>query len=265
MTFLTGFIYIALVIEIPERLQIVHGETSLMAGIHLLPMLGACAFGSIFSGAMSRKRNLTCPTLILGTILQVLGLSLLYGLNSQNPSTEKHYILGSTAIYGFGIWLCFAACTMIAGIEARNDDLATAQGAVAQARIFGGALGLAACTIIFNHYFQRELDRGLLDTFSADTITAIHRSPIAITTLGGQKVMVIPAYLEAFTTELFTMLIVAVVALILSLLTYRREPAPIFEAMVGHQKEFSVGVGSSHGGVDDTELENAGSIRSLLQ
>ncbi|KAM7209657.1 putative multidrug resistance protein [Naviculisporaceae sp. PSN 640] len=266
VTFLTGFIYIALVIKIPERLQIVYHETSLMAGIHLLPMLGSCAFGSTFGGAVSKKKNFTSQTLILGTLFQVLGLGLLYGVHSPNDAIEKQYILGFSAIYGFGIGMCFAACTMIAGIEARNDDLATAQGAVAQARIFGGALGLAACTIIFNHYFQRKLDSGLLKMLKAESITAIHRSPIGITSLEkSHREMALGVYLESFSTQLFTMIIVATVAAILSLLTFRRKPAPIIAAMVGHTKEFSVGVGSSHGGGGDTELESAASVRSLIQ
>ncbi|KAK4206747.1 major facilitator superfamily domain-containing protein [Rhypophila decipiens] len=284
VTFFTGFIYVALVIKIPERLQVMYGETSVWAGIHLLPMLGSCAVGSTLGGAISKKKNLTSQTLVLATFIQVLGLGLLYGVSSPDPQTEKRYLFGFTAIYGLGIGLCFAACTMIAGIEARNDDLATAQGAVAQARVFGGALGLATCTIIFNQSFQEALDSGALAGLGRENMTAIQRTPIAITGLvpgSKERGVVMSAYMGAFGTELLMMLVVAAVAAVLSLLTYRKRPAPIIEAMVGHhhcdiQKELSGGLhrgrsarggsraGRHGGGEGDTERESASSVRSLV-
>ena len=216
---------------------------------------------------MSKKKNFTSQTLVVATSLQILGLGLLYGFRSFDPSTEMRLILGFTSIYGFGIGLCFAACTMIGGIEARNDDLATAQGAIAQARVFGGALGLAACAIIFNETLQHALDLGSAPSLGQEVIDKIHRSPIAILLLSDEeKGTVVSVYIDAFRNQLLAMLVVAVIAFVASLFTYRRRPAPIIEALMGHQKEFSVGGSDGGSGVGvGTELESASSIRSLIR
>lgn len=230
-------------------------------------MLGSCAFGSTLGGAVSKKKNFTSQTLVIATGLQILGLGLLYGFASHDTSIEKHFMLGFTSIYGFGIGLCFAACTIIGGIEARNDDLATAQGAIAQARVFGGALGLAACAIIFNESLNRAFNSKAAPSLNMDDISRVHRSPIAILGLNQDQINEVkPVYLEAFRNQLLAMLVIAIVAFVGSFFTYRRRPAPILEALRGHQKEFSVGSSDEGSGVGiGTELESASSIRSLIR
>lgn len=214
---------------------------------------------------MSKKKNFTSQTLVAATGLQILGLGLLYGFTSPDASTDMRFMLGFTSIYGFGIGLCFAACTMIGGVEARNDDLATAQGAIAQARVFGGALGLTACAIIFNESLQHALGLGAVSSLSQQDVENIHRSPIAIVHMGGKKKdEVLLVYIGAFKSQLLAMLVVAVVAFVGSLFTYRRRAAPIIEAMMGHQKEFSVGGGSDGGSGVGVGTELA-SVKSLMR
>ncbi|KAK3330517.1 major facilitator superfamily domain-containing protein [Apodospora peruviana] len=262
VTLLTGFIYIALVITIPERLQIVYGDNPLGAGIHLLPMLGCCAFGSFLGGAVSKQKNLTSQTLIIASGLQVLGLGLLYGYTGPDSPTQIRFMLGFTAIYGLGVGLCFAACTMIAAIEARNDDLATAQGAVAQSRIFGGALGLAVCTVLFNEKLQRALGPGSGSSLSPADLDELHRSPIAVVHLSAESQLEVKAvYFGAFRNQMLTMLVVAIAAALVSFGTYRARPSPIIEAMVGHSKDRTGDVDSTAG---ETELESSSSVRSLI-
>lgn len=255
-TLLTGFVYIALVIKIPERLQIIYGDTALMAGVHLLPMLGSCAFGSFLGGAISKRVNLTSQTLIIGNVLQVLGLGLVFGF-ARNLALA--YLLGFTSIYGLGVGLSFAACTMIAAIEARHDDLASAQGAVAQARVFGGALGLAVCTIIFNEKLHSSLgpdsSSKIIDPQQLD---AIHRSLMAVLTLSAaERTEVMIVYLNAFREQVMAMLAVSGAALLVALGTYKKNPAPVTDVMVHHKE--------SAGQRIDTELESASSVRSLVR
>lgn len=252
---LTGFVYIALVIKIPERLQINYGDNALKAGVHLLPMLGSCAFGSFLGGGISKKRNLTSQTLLIGTSLQVLGIGLVYGFAYSEETVGL--LLGFTAIYGLGVGLCFAACTMIAAIEARHGDLAAAQGAVAQARVFGGALGLAICTVLFNERVQSALGPGSGSGFSEHDLEQIHRSPLTLVTLPADlRDQVREVYLLGFRDQMMTMTIVAVLAVLVSVGTHRREPAPIIEAMAQHKE---VAARST-----DTELESTSSVRSLI-
>ncbi|KAK4192537.1 putative multidrug resistance protein [Podospora australis] len=252
-TLLTGFTYIALIIEIPERLQIIYHDSVMMAGVHLLPMLGSCAFGSFLGGAISKRINLTSQTLIVGNLLQVLGLGLIFGFSSDLPLSR---LLGFTAIYGFGVGLGFAACTIIAAIEAGNHDLAAAQGAVAQARVFGGALGLAVCTIIFNEALQFEFGSTLV--WDQHKLEKIQQSLMAVAKLSPEdREKVIQVYLRAFKDQILVMMVVAAASLLIAIGTYRVNPPPVADVMVHHK--------DSAGQTTDTELESTSSVRSLIR
>ncbi|KAK5660694.1 hypothetical protein OQA88_12058 [Cercophora sp. LCS_1] len=244
VTILTGFVYIALVIKIPERLQMNYNDNALLAGVHLLPMLGSCAFGSFLGGAVSKKHNLTSQSLVIGSALQLLGIGSVYGLTrSQKLAVAR--MLGLTAIYGFGVGLSFAASTMIAAIEARHDDLAAAQGAVAQARVFGGALGLAICNVLASMRLKDTLDldnvnplSGTLDPWAIDNDTKT-------------------VYMETFGDQMLMMTVMAGITVVVSCFTYRSKPAPVVGAMAYH-KEF-------RSRSKDTELGSTSSIRSLVR
>ncbi|KAK0628566.1 hypothetical protein B0T17DRAFT_588646 [Bombardia bombarda] len=259
VTMLTGFVYIALVIKIPEQLQIIYGDNALMAGVHLLPLLGPCAFGSFLGGGLSKKKNLTSQTLIMGTSLQVLGIGLVYGFTSADAETDIRFLLGFTAIYGLGVGLCFAACTMIASIVVHHTDLAAAQGAVAQARVFGGAIGLAVCTIMFNECLERKLGAGSGSGLSESELVEIHRSPMGVVTMSADGLREVKeVYMESFKGQMLMLVIVAAAAVVVSLGTYRSNPVPVVETLMQHHKEFAARS-------VDTELESGGSVRSLVR
>ncbi|KAK1833138.1 putative multidrug resistance protein [Podospora conica] len=256
VTLMTGFVYIALVIKIPERLQITYRDNALGAGVHLLPMLGACAFGSFLGGLISKKKNLTSETLITGCVLQTLGIGLVYGFTRED--TPLRLILGCTSIYGFGVGLCFAASTMIAAIESRQGDLAAAQGAVAQARVFGGALGLAICTVVFNERLQRALGPGSGSGLGEQELEMIHRSPVAVLGMAPEMQQEVGGvYLAAFREQMLIMTAVAAASVVVSLASYRVKATPVTDAMAYH-KEFAARS-------NDTELESTSSVRSLVR
>jgi cyanate permease len=115
-----------------------------MAGLHLLPQLGACAFGSFLAGAISSKKNNTSITLIVASCLQLIGLGLMSTLSHVDTAIEAQY--GYQTIFGLGIGLSFASVTILTSVRSHIDDLAVAQGSIAQARVFGGAVGIAVCS-----------------------------------------------------------------------------------------------------------------------
>ncbi|SPQ19492.1 3eb6f827-e20a-420d-bbb4-b1f5f0abbf23 [Thermothielavioides terrestris] len=258
ITLLGGFIYIALVIKIPERLQIIHGDSALWAGVHLLPMLGSCAFGSFLGGTISKQANLTSQTLVVGSLLQVIGLTLVFGFSS---GLGLGILLGFITIYGIGVGLSFATCTMIAAVEAQNDDLAAAQGTMAQARSFGGALGLAVCTIVLNVKLQNSPGPESESSLGQQELDQIRRNLITVLSLSDEsRQEVIRIYLGAFRDQSLGMLIVAVFALLVSLGTYKSKPSHVVDVMVQH-KELA-GRPSIRG---DAELSSVSSVRSLVR
>lgn len=91
----------------------------------------------------------------------------------RDATTQTQVQYGFQVLLGLGIGLSLGAGTIIASVQSHGRDLAVAQGAIAQARVFGGAVGIAICTIIFNRKVTSDL-QGELDP--AD-LTALHHSP----------------------------------------------------------------------------------------
>jgi hypothetical protein len=217
------------VVDIPERLQIVNGDTSLVAGLHLLPMLGATAFGSFAAGIINKKSNLTGYTTIAGSFFQCVGLGLIYSTTSG--STTIALFLGYTALYGLGVGLVFAGVTMMTTVEARNIDLAVAQGAVAQARVLGGCLGLTVGTYIFNQLVQERL----VEMLNHAQLDAIHRSPMAIFSFAPEiQSLVKDVYMLAFSSQVRGLLIVSIVGFASSVGTLLADRTPV-AALLGQQ------------------------------
>ncbi len=221
LTLLTGFPYIALSVIIPERLQIVEGESVLMAGVHILPLLGGCALGSFIAGAISSKKNNTSYTLVAASCFQLLGV----GLMAIVPEVTRPLQYLFQAIFGLGAGLCLSAATIMTNVIApEQHERASAQGAVAQARVFGGCLGLSICTIVFNLHVN-----GLFEGHMTEKqLEQIQRSPLAGLQLPADvRHVVQTVYAGAFTEEIRLMVVVCAIMVVVSLFTLEKHPLPI--------------------------------------
>ncbi|KAI1497920.1 major facilitator superfamily domain-containing protein [Biscogniauxia marginata] len=221
-TFCTGFIYLAILIILPERFQIVNGDNALYSGIHLLPMLGATSFGAFFAGAVSRKQNNTSLTLMAAHCFQILGIGLLSTLNDITTEIKAQY--GFQVLLGLGIGLSLGAATIMASVQSHHADLAVAQGAVAQARVFGGSIGIAICSIIFNTKVTNELGSRM----DPGSMAALHHSPTIAPLLPDEiKFLVKSVYASAFTDDIKVMIGIAVVGVVASCFAYEQRPPPM--------------------------------------
>jgi hypothetical protein len=230
----TGFCYIALVVTIPERFQIINGDDPLMAGIHLLPMLGSCAFGSFVAGALCSKRNNSGPILIFASALQIIGVGLLSTINKPGSDIRAQY--GYQAIFGLGCGLSFGASTIIASVEsALHGDLATAQGAICQIRVLGGCIGVAVCTVVFNG----RANSSLKEYLTADEMATLHQSLTKILTLKPDLVgRVREIYADSFAEEVKIMIYVCAFMVINSFWTWERHPVSLKEALSGQHRQW---------------------------
>ncbi|KAM0280661.1 hypothetical protein ACHAQH_003969 [Verticillium albo-atrum] len=252
VTLLTGFPFVPLTINIPQRFQIIHDERPLTAGVHLLPMLGACAFGSFASGAICSKRNFLCWILMAAAGLQLLGLGLMSTLNEPNDNVRQSY--GYQAIFGLGTGLVFSAATILAAVKtSAHNDLAVANGAMAQVRVLGGCIGIAVSTIIFNTHFNTALREQL----TPDDMRQLHRSPtVAIQWSQEQRKAVHEVYAIAYSEELKVMTYVAAATLLVAFFTYEKNPTPIHRAVAAAKERHDKDRCS------ETELSELGSLRS---
>lgn len=237
---------------IPERFQIVNGESVLMAGVHILPLLGACATGSFLGGAISSKKNNTSLTLVAASCLQLLGAGLMMLVSSPTSSPASQY--GFQAIFGLGVGLSFSAATIMMNVHASEDsERASAQGAVAQARVLGGCIGLSICTVIFNAHVNRDLEGHLTPA----QLQSLHRSPLSGLQLPDDlRDLVKTVYGRAFSEEIKVMAIVCAVMVVVSFLTLERHPAPL-ERLTEYPKEHE---NSPRRSDSVTELNNLPSV-----
>lgn len=249
--FLSGYSYLAIIITLPERFQIVNGDDALTAGVHLLPMLGATSLGSILGGALSKKKNNTSRTLVAAACFQIIGLGLLTTFDAPSSPVAPQFAYQS--IFGLGVGLTFSSATILTKIQAAGRDHAVAQGVMAQVRVLGGAVGLVICNVIFNihlGYIEHE--------FNAEQLGALHRSPLALTQHGGPEAQLVKdVFANSFQSMVWVMFWVAVASFAASLCTWEMNPTPLNEldqaAGAGrgpHHKQIG-----SRGG-SDTELED---------
>jgi hypothetical protein len=137
MSLLTGFCFFIVIINLPLRFQVVNGNTPIMAGVHLIPLLLAAAFGmlktvfsdekclqnvgSTFSGALFSKKNLTSHCLIAAACLMLLGCGLLSSTSSSRITSSSHYAYQS--ILGLGIGLSLSSLTFMAALSNTHDTI----------------------------------------------------------------------------------------------------------------------------------------------
>ncbi|KAG5976515.1 hypothetical protein E4U58_003347 [Claviceps cyperi] len=163
-TLLLGFPYLLLIYVVPLRIQVVGGKSALLAGIMLLPMLVSVALGSILSGAVNARKRVILESLLVGSCLMLLGCGLLTTLSVQELDTAK--LLGFIVFGGLGFGLTVSSSTIIASQEVPPRDYASAQGILAQLRILGGSLGIAASTAIL----RKETD----STPASPSLSSLH-------------------------------------------------------------------------------------------
>lgn len=138
LVLLTGFPYFVAVINLPQRFQVVNGDSPIKAGVHLLPLLGSMALskilsaavtfswsnrilGSFIGGAASSKKNNTSPILIFATCLIFLGCGLLSTLSGGREFYKPTY--GYQVLLGFGVGLTLSSSTVLTNINSKSEDL----------------------------------------------------------------------------------------------------------------------------------------------
>lgn len=201
----------------------VNGQNALMAGVRILPMLSACAFGSFLGGFLSSRRNNTSYTLVGAASLQLLGVGLMTTVSGDSEKSAAQY--GYQAIFGLGVGLSFSGATIMTNVLATEpNERAPAQGAVAQARVLGGCIGLSICTILFNMHANQRLGGRLTE----QELDLLHRSPLSGLHLPPKlRELVREVYIGAFAREIEVIGLACAVMVIISLFTLEKNPAPI--------------------------------------
>ncbi|KAF6807597.1 major facilitator superfamily transporter [Colletotrichum plurivorum] len=218
-TMFLGFPYLLVVYAFPIRLQIVNGKSSLLAGVMLLPMLGSVALGSTVGGLVSKKRNFLFETMLVASCFMALGCGLLTTLSSSADLEPK--ALGFLTLLGFGFGLSATSSTIFGTTESEIPDHAPAQGIMAQVRILGGSIGIAASTAILGTVV-REQPAGTLES---EQLWSAHRPGTELTK--AQVTALRQVYAYSFQQDMKVGAILSGIAILVSLGAYRRDRVSI--------------------------------------
>ncbi|KAL8810422.1 MAG: hypothetical protein Q9200_002590 [Gallowayella weberi] len=189
-----------------------------------------------------RIANLSLQSLLrvdwLGAFLLLAASTLLvFGLQQGGSTTYRWNsatIISTLTISGacwtgFFIW---TSCTLLASLTSKPQDIAAAQGALSQARILGGSIGLAMATVVLNNRISDNLT-GVVDPLE---IKAIQQSVNAVVALSPtNRALVSRAYSDAFNEQMRICAYLSAAGLLISLATYQKAP-PSVAAMTEKRK-----------------------------
>lgn len=164
------------------------------------------------------KKNYTFPTIILGNSLVLIGCGM-YSITPISFDVPK-LLYCSQVVTGFGAGLTFCCTTMIISLNADFKDHALGQGLIAQARVIGGTLGVAASSALFGNKIS-----GLTDVLSEGQVSILYRNPAYISQLNVvQQIAVRQAFGEAFNDCLRICTYIAAFSWVVSLFVWQRDP-----------------------------------------
>jgi hypothetical protein len=113
------------VINLPQRFQIVNANSPAVSGLHILPTILTTAVSAAVAGAVTGKFKIAWHLLVFGTACTAIGCGLLSTLHTGEKIQTIGYFYQSIAGLGFGLTL---ACTqVISRAEVADEDYGMSQ------------------------------------------------------------------------------------------------------------------------------------------
>ncbi|KAH8885839.1 MFS general substrate transporter [Thozetella sp. PMI_491] len=208
-----AFPFFTIVFALPLRYQLINGQSALMAGVLLLPLLGATAIGSMLGAGMSNKENRIFETALVGGFLLSVGCGLLMTLSTDGSDALETKISGFIVLVGLGNGLSAAAITILAAVESSVYDGATAQGIMAQMRLLGGSFGIAASS-----YNYQKMASDLGGVLASEQIGMLQHMDLTSEQLATIRI----AYAKAFAEDMLVCTFISVIGLLCAFGMYRK-------------------------------------------
>jgi MFS family permease len=168
-------------IQMPQRYQLVNGNSPLDAGIKFLSYGVPFPVGIVISSVLAGRLHVPFLYIImLGTTIQIVGFSLL----STTPDTMDVWAgqYGYSVIAGLGVGITIGLYTFLVPLTIDKKEQYLSVGAGFQARMLGGSVGVAVVNSVWVNKVRHELGLILsepeVDTLFAD-ISSLRRFPVA--------------------------------------------------------------------------------------
>ncbi|KAJ5771033.1 uncharacterized protein N7511_003084 [Penicillium nucicola] len=216
--FLCGCPWNVVIVYLAQRFQLITRLGPLDAGVHIIPYAAVATVCTMVTCLASRKLRIPVVYFaLIGSILHTIGMALLTTLPENSSYPAKGYVF--EAIAGAGVGITIGILTLAVPFIVEGKDLATATGALNQARFLGGAIGLAIASNILYSKLKSDLPHQLPP---AQVNLVIERAG-AIETLP-EKVQKVAAtvFAQSYTVQFQAMIAFAALQIPASLLILKR-------------------------------------------
>ncbi|MCX4557676.1 MDR family MFS transporter [Streptomyces umbrinus] len=158
ISFIVGFAMFGAMTYLPTFLQVVHGISPTMSGVHMLPMVAGLLVSSTVSGQIVSRTGRWKVFPIAGTGVTALGLLLLHQLDENSSAAEmSSYLL----VFGLGLGLVMQVLVLIVQNSVSYGDLGVATSGATFFRSIGASFGVAIFGTVFASRLGSELTSAL--------------------------------------------------------------------------------------------------------
>ncbi|KAL8805180.1 MAG: hypothetical protein Q9200_005536 [Gallowayella weberi] len=222
----TGIAYLTMVIDLPQKFQVVNGDSAFRAGYRLLALMMSFSLAAVVSSVLTEKKRVPpMYTLLVAASLQILGLALMTTLSTTQRSFPPAQY-GYEIIMGFGFGLSISTLIMAISIVVNQQDGAVTMGAIAQARTMGGSIGISICTNLLNNHVKD----GLKGQLTKQQVSGLLASARTIAKLPREMQPVVQRiYSEGYRQQAISLTTFSAVALLVVFLMWERKPRRIPE------------------------------------
>lgn len=156
--FVVGFAMFGAMTYLPTFLQVVHGITPTLSGVHMLPMVAGLLFSSTLSGQLVSRTGRWKVFPLLGTAVTTLGLFALHGLT---PASSNLDIGLRFALFGLGLGLVMQVLVLAVQNAVGYEHLGVATSGATFFRSVGSSFGVAVFGSIFTGRLGTEMATAL--------------------------------------------------------------------------------------------------------
>ncbi|MFE9010265.1 MDR family MFS transporter [Streptomyces cyaneofuscatus] len=158
ISFIVGFAMFGAMTYLPTFLQVVHGITPTMSGVHMLPMVLGMLLTSTGSGQLVSRTGRWKVFPLAGTALTAAGLLLLHRLTPDSSTWEMSLCF---FVFGAGLGLVMQVLVLVVQNAVSYRDLGVATSGATFFRSIGASFGVAIFGTVFTNRLTGQLDSAL--------------------------------------------------------------------------------------------------------
>ncbi|RFU31810.1 hypothetical protein B7463_g4518, partial [Scytalidium lignicola] len=155
---------------IPLFFQFVSEDSSLDAGVRLLPFICLLIFASVSSGVIISRSGYYMPSYLVGGVLGLIGGALMFTVDQHSSSAR---IYGYTVILAFGTGCYSQASFAVSQAQVPPSEIPSAVGYISFAQLMGFTCGLSISNSVFLNFSTDQIRRILPDTPVGEIQSAI--------------------------------------------------------------------------------------------